>query len=63
MDGTLVDTEQLWWGAVDEVAAGLGYVLTEADQPDVLGRPVEHTAKALGRAAGAPVDAVAAELH
>lgn len=63
MDGTLVDTEQLWWGAVDEVAAGLGYALTEADQPDVLGRPVEHTAKALGRAAGAPVDAVAAELH
>lgn len=63
MDGTLVDTEQLWWGAVDEVAAGLGYALTEADQPDVLGRPVEHTAKALGRAAGASVDAVAAELH
>ena len=27
------------------------------------GRPVEHTAKALGRATGAPVDAVAAELH
>lgn len=63
MDGTLVDTEQLWWAAVDEVAAGLGYALTEADQPDVLGRPVEHTAKVLGRAAGAPVGAVAAELH
>lgn len=63
MDGTLVDTEQLWWGAVDEVAAGLGYALTAVDQPDVLGRPVEHTAMVLGRAVGAPVGAVAAELH
>lgn len=63
MDGTLVDTEQLWWAAVDEVAAQLGYTLTEADQPDVLGRPVEHTATLLGRAVGAPVGAVAAELH
>ncbi|WP_159062418.1 HAD hydrolase-like protein, partial [Streptomyces caniscabiei] len=44
MDGTLVDTERLWWDAVAEVAAGLGRTLTEADQPDVLGRPVEHTA-------------------
>lgn len=51
MDGTLVDTEDLWWGAVAEVADGLGYRLTEADLPDVLGRPVGHTAGYLGRAA------------
>ncbi|MFJ9579056.1 HAD-IA family hydrolase [Streptomyces sp. NPDC101191] len=41
MDGTLVDTEGLWWEAVEQVA---GRPLTDADRPDVLGRPVEHTA-------------------
>ncbi|MGW1890710.1 HAD-IA family hydrolase [Streptomyces sp. NPDC002004] len=63
MDGTLVDTEQLWWEAVDKVAAGLGYGLTDGDQPDVLGRPVEHTAAVLGRAVGADVEQVAGALH
>lgn len=63
MDGTLVDTERLWWEAVAEVAAGLGRALTEADQPDVLGRPVEHTAGWLAALTGADGDALAAELH
>ncbi|MDX2603539.1 HAD-IA family hydrolase [Streptomyces caniscabiei] len=63
MDGTLVDTERLWWDAVAEVAAGLGRTLTEADQPDVLGRPVEHTAAWLAGRTGADRDALAAELH
>ncbi|MFD8014766.1 HAD-IA family hydrolase [Streptomyces sp. NPDC058955] len=73
MDGTLVDTEGLWWEAVELVA---GRPLTEADRPDVLGRPVEHTAAWLaaggaaepvspdGGTAGRPsADALAAALH
>ncbi|MDF9812928.1 HAD family phosphatase [Streptomyces sp. SPB162] len=43
MDGTLVDTEGVWWDAVAETASALGHPLTEADVPDVLGRSVDHT--------------------
>lgn len=60
MDGTLVDTERLWWEAVEQVA---GRPLTEADQPEVLGRPVEHTADWLAAATGTAVGQLAAELH
>ncbi|QOV39653.1 HAD-IA family hydrolase [Streptomyces ferrugineus] len=60
MDGTLVDTERLWWEAVERVA---GRTLTEADEPDVLGRPVEHTAHWLAAATGAPAAALADTLH
>jgi HAD superfamily hydrolase (TIGR01509 family) len=52
MDGTLVDTEHLWWLAVAEIADGLGYRLTDDDLPDVLGRPVAHTAGYLHGIAG-----------
>jgi HAD superfamily hydrolase (TIGR01509 family) len=61
MDGTLVDTERLWWEAVQEVAVSLGRPLTEADQPEVLGRPVEHTAAWLGGLTGQP--GLADRLH
>ena len=44
MDGTLVDTERLWWDAVADVASGLGRELDPVDGPDVLGRPSGHTA-------------------
>lgn len=63
MDGTLVDTERLWWEAVEEVAAGLGRPLTAGDQPEVLGRPVEHTAAWLGAATSRPAADVADALH
>ncbi|MCZ4121252.1 HAD family hydrolase [Streptomyces sp. H39-S7] len=43
MDGTLVDTEGVWWDAVAATASALGHTLTEADVPDVLGRSVGHT--------------------
>ncbi|WP_405011150.1 HAD family hydrolase [Kitasatospora sp. NBC_01539] len=49
MDGTLVDTEPLWWQAASELAAELGLTLGEADLPDVLGRAAEHTAAHLRR--------------
>ncbi|GAA3862434.1 hypothetical protein GCM10023084_14860 [Streptomyces lacrimifluminis] len=60
MDGTLVDTERLWWEAVEQVA---GRPLTVADQPEVLGRPVEHTADWLAAATGVEAGQLAAELH
>lgn len=60
MDGTLVDTERLWWEAVEQVA---GRTLTDADQSEVLGRPVEHTADWLATATGASATDLAAELH
>lgn len=60
MDGTLVDTERLWWEAVEHVA---DRPLTEADQPDVLGRPVEHTAAWLAAATGTPAADLADVLH
>ncbi|NGO08204.1 HAD-IA family hydrolase [Streptomyces sp. HC44] len=63
MDGTLVDTERLWWDAVEHVAAGVGRSLNGADQPEVLGRPVEHTADWLAASTGAPVGRIADELH
>ncbi|MEU7641955.1 HAD-IA family hydrolase [Streptomyces sp. NPDC039016] len=44
MDGTLVDTEEVWWLSVAHVARELGHELTDADLPEVLGRPVQHTA-------------------
>jgi HAD superfamily hydrolase (TIGR01509 family) len=65
MDGTLVDTERLWWDAVEQVAAWHGRPLSPADAPAVLGRPSSHTAAHLCRALGptAPdADALAREL-
>ncbi|WP_177204496.1 MULTISPECIES: HAD-IA family hydrolase [unclassified Streptomyces] len=68
MDGTLVDTEELWWQAVEQVASTLAYALGDADLPEVLGRPVEHTAEHLWRVTGGDgegvrLDEVAAALH
>ncbi|MGP3683838.1 HAD family hydrolase [Streptomyces sp. IBSNAI002] len=52
MDGTLVDTEVLWWETTEEVADGLGHRLTDADAPEVVGRAVEDTAAHLVRTVG-----------
>ncbi|MFD6798441.1 HAD family hydrolase [Streptomyces cyaneofuscatus] len=68
MDGTLVDTEVLWWETAREVAAGLGHRLSDADAPEVVGRAVADTAAHLievtgGDASeppGAPADRAAA---
>jgi HAD superfamily hydrolase (TIGR01509 family) len=51
MDGTLVDTEGLWWQAAESEARLLGLVLGDADQPHVLGRAVDDTAAHLFRSA------------
>ncbi|MFJ3790837.1 HAD family hydrolase [Kitasatospora sp. NPDC090091] len=52
MDGTLVDTEHLWWQAAAELADELHRPLTESDAPEVLGQAVEHTAAHLHRVSG-----------
>ncbi|MFG2983542.1 HAD family hydrolase [Streptomyces sp. NPDC048258] len=52
MDGTLVDTEVLWWRTTEEIADGLGHRLTDADAPEVVGRAVEDTAAHLVRTVG-----------
>ncbi|MFJ7247224.1 HAD family hydrolase [Kitasatospora sp. NPDC098652] len=52
MDGTLVDTEQLWWKAAAELAEELDHPLTDRDAPEVLGQAVEHTAAHLHRVSG-----------
>ncbi|WP_406204644.1 HAD family hydrolase [Kitasatospora sp. NBC_01560] len=52
MDGTLVDTEHLWWQAAAELAAELHHPLTDTDVPEVLGQAVEHTAAHLHRVSG-----------
>ncbi|MEV4576424.1 HAD family phosphatase [Nonomuraea jabiensis] len=44
MDGTLVDTEGLWWQATVSVAASLGRALGAEDMPYVLGRTAEDVA-------------------
>ncbi|MFD4763808.1 HAD family hydrolase [Streptomyces sp. NPDC058439] len=52
MDGTLVDTERLWWATAQQVADRIGRPLTDADMPHVLGRPAAHTAAHLHRTGG-----------
>ncbi|MEY9849238.1 HAD family hydrolase [Streptacidiphilus sp. MAP5-3] len=49
MDGTLVDTEGLWWQAAADEARTLGLTLGDDDVPDVLGQAVAHTAAYLFR--------------
>ena len=63
MDGTLVDTERLWWEAVEQVAGVFGHTLTDADQPEVLGRAVEHTAGWLAATTASPAGTIARDLH
>jgi HAD superfamily hydrolase (TIGR01509 family) len=64
MDGTLVDTEGLWWQTAEEEAARLGLTLGDEDVPDVLGQAVEHTAKYLHSRSGGvrSADSIAAAL-
>ncbi|MCF6471324.1 HAD family phosphatase [Nonomuraea sp. MG754425] len=61
LDGTLVDTEGLWWQAVASVA---GRPLTAADTPFVHGRTIEDVAAYLGspQLAGPLTDAFAGRV-
>lgn len=43
LDGTLVDTEGIWWAAESEVFADLGHVLDEAHRAVVVGGPMSRS--------------------
>ncbi|WP_333767992.1 HAD family hydrolase [Streptomyces sp. IBSBF 2435] len=43
MDGTLVDTEGIWWAAETEVFADLGHVLDEVHKAVVVGGPMARS--------------------
>jgi HAD superfamily hydrolase (TIGR01509 family) len=43
LDGTLVDTEGLWWAAESEVFAALGHVLDEVHRKVVIGGPMARS--------------------
>ncbi|MEW1655602.1 HAD family phosphatase [Streptomyces sp. NPDC093707] len=53
MDGTLVDTERLWWEVTEAVGTALGHTLGPADTPHVVGRAVQDTAAHLADVTGA----------
>ena len=65
MDGTLVDTERLWWEATAAVAESIGRPLTDHDEPAVTGRPVTYTAEFLLATSGSDItlEALAAALE
>ncbi|MER0240879.1 HAD family phosphatase [Streptomyces sp. HSW2009] len=55
MDGTLVDTEGLWWAAEAAIFAELGHVLDEADRAVVVGGPMTRSATYLIETTGAAI--------
>ncbi len=60
LDGTLVDTEGLWWAAESEIFAELGHVLDEAHRAVVVGGPMARSVGHLMEVTG--VAATLAEL-
>ncbi|GAA4666854.1 HAD family hydrolase [Streptomyces youssoufiensis] len=55
MDGTLVDTEGLWWTAEATIFAELGHVLDEAHRAVVVGGPMTRSASYLIEVTGADI--------
>ncbi|MFJ4877646.1 HAD family hydrolase [Streptomyces sp. NPDC088745] len=55
MDGTLVDTEDLWWDAEKAVFAGLGHQLDESWRSVVVGGPMTRSAGFLIESTGADI--------
>ncbi|MBB5938834.1 HAD family hydrolase [Streptomyces zagrosensis] len=55
MDGTLVDTEGVWWTAEAAIFAELGHVLDEAHRTVVVGGPMSRSASYLIEATGADI--------
>ncbi|MFE6777707.1 HAD family hydrolase [Streptomyces sp. NPDC057702] len=55
MDGTLVDTEGLWWTAESAIFAELGHELDEAHRAVVVGGPMTRSASYLIEVTGADI--------
>ncbi|GAA4665008.1 HAD family phosphatase [Streptomyces chumphonensis] len=55
MDGTLVETEDLWWEAEVEVFAELGHTLAEEHRSVVIGGPMTRSAAYLIKVTGARI--------
>jgi HAD superfamily hydrolase (TIGR01509 family) len=52
LDGTLLDSEDLWWQAECEVVQGWGGTWTRADQAHCLGGPLERVTAYMASSAG-----------
>ena len=57
MDGTLVDTERLWWTATMDIAGQVGLTPSCLAPEQVVGQAVEHTAAHLAERSPAAVSA------
>jgi len=55
MDGTLVDTEDIWWDAEVSIFAELGHALAEEYREVVVGGPMTRSASFLIEATGADI--------
>lgn len=62
MDGTLVDTEILWWETVTQISSELGHRLSPEEAVHVTGASVEHTAEFLYAKTSSPVETIARQL-
>lgn len=57
LDGTLIDSEDLWWDAECHVVDGWGGTWTREDQAHCLGGPLERVTEYMADRTGAPVEA------
>lgn len=55
MDGTLIESEELWWRAECEVVDGLGGTWSREDQAHCLGGPLERVSEHMVRITGSTV--------
>jgi HAD superfamily hydrolase (TIGR01509 family) len=62
MDGTLVDTERLWWRAVVATGSAVGRPVGDGDRAEVVGQAIPHTARHLAANSMVAVDEVAGQL-
>lgn len=64
LDGTLLDSEDLWWEAECQVVAGWGGTWAREDQAHCLGGPLERVTAYMKERTGAPssAEAIGAEL-
>ena len=60
LDGTLIDSEHLWWEAEVATMASFGVVWTRADQEHCLGGPLDRVARYMAAKAGESADAATA---